>query len=414
MQGYAGATACIENGRDYSYADLLARIDQVAIRLPPERTIIPIEEPSIFEGLAQLLAIADSPHLAIPLPHLPEGQQRVMRAAAGLDGASMPKLYDELTRSGLILFSSGTSGKPKGMLHNLPALLRRYEGVRPRRDRVLQLLLIDHIGGLDAALRCLLAGSTLVIPKARTAEAAAASIAAHRVSVLPASPTFLNLMLINGVHQSYDCSSVKIIAYGAEAMSAPLLSRLGEAFPGAELQQKFGTSETGAIRIESAGRDSLFFCIKDRDTEWKILEDELWLRNPARILGYLDTSTGGLENDGWYRTGDLVEQDGEGRIRIVGRASALINIGGQKVHPTEIETVLLEMLEVEACRVFGESNPITGQQVACEIFSQAERNLQSWKQSIRQHCRGKLAPWKIPSSVTICPELQVSDRLKRR
>lgn len=370
---------------------------------------MPIQTASTFEGLAQLLAIANTNHIALPLPpDIPQAEQAQMR-----DVAAHSPLYDRLSGSGLILFSSGTSGQPKGMLHDLTALLNRFEPVGPRGDRTLQLLLIDHIGGLDAALRCLCAGSTLVIPEARTPEAAGRAIEAHRVNILPASPTFLNLMLMNGVPEQYDCRSVEIIAYGAEAMPQPLLERLGRAFPNADLQQKFGTSETGAVRIASSAKNSLFFRIKDPGTEWKIVDDELWLKTPSRILGYLNADESSLEADGWYRTGDLVEEGPGGSIRIIGRQSGTINVGGQKVHPAEVEAVLMEIEGIQACTVYGEPDPITGQRVACEIVSSEARDLRDWKRAIRTHCRGKLAPWKIPASVKVGETLNVNSRLKR-
>lgn len=408
FQQFNSKTACIEAGRAWSYADFLAAIDAAKSALGSAR-IVPIESASTVEGLAQLLAIADSNHIALPLPpEIPDAERAHMQAVA----ASSP-LYDQLPASGLILFSSGTSGQPKGMLHDLPALLDRFKQVKPRDDRTLQLLLIDHIGGLDAACRCLCAGSTLVIPAARTPEAAGRAIAAHQVNILPASPTFLNLMLLQGVPKQYDCGSLEVIAYGAEAMPEPLLKRLARAFPNADLQQKFGTSETGAIRIQSSGRDSLFFRIKDPDTQWKVVDDELWLKTPSRILGYLNATTDSLEADGWYRTGDLVATGPNGSLRIIGRQSATINVGGQKVHPAEVEAVLLELDGIEACRVYGAPDPITGQRVACEITSSGKQDARSWKRALRSHCRSKLAAWKIPASVKISETLGINTRMKR-
>lgn len=408
FKSFGSKTACIEGGRAWSYTDLLDAIEAAKSTLGDKR-IVPIQTPSTVEGLAQILAIANSNHIALPLPpNIPEAEHAHMQEVA----ASSP-LYDQLRGSGLILFSSGTSGKPKGMLHHLPALLNQFEQVGPREDRTLQLLPIDHIGGLDAALRCLCSGATLIIPEARTPDAAGRAIEAHKVNILPASPTFLNLMLINGVHEQYDCNSVEIIAYGAEAMPKPLLKRLEKAFPRADLQQKFGTSETGAVRIQSQGKDSLFFRIKDSDTKWKIVNDELWLKTPSRILGYLNADESPIEADGWYRTGDLVEEGPDESIRIIGRQSATINVGGQKVHPSEVEAVLHELEGIDACTVHGKPDPITGQRVACEIFSTRERDLRSWKRAIRNHCRGKLAPWKIPASVKVSETLNVNSRLKR-
>jgi acyl-CoA synthetase (AMP-forming)/AMP-acid ligase II len=312
-----------------------------------------------------------------------------------------------------VLFSSGTSGEPKGMLHNLDALLGRYKNLSARKDRSLLLLLIDHIGGLDSAFRCLFSGSTLVVPETRSPEAAGLAIASHQVNVVPASPTFLNLMLLSGTVQEHDLSTVEIIAYGAEAMPQKVLSRLAKAFPNAQLQQKFGTSETGAIRIKSIGNESLFFRIEDSDTQWKIVEEELWLKTPSRVLGYLNAADGGLEADGWYRTGDLVETDEHKNLRIIGRASAVINVGGQKVHPSEVETILNEIEGIEAVSIYGIAAPITGSTVACEIVVSGDEASRTWKRTIRNHCRGKLAPWKIPSSVKIVDSISVNIRMKK-
>ena len=400
--------ACIEAGRAWSYAEFSAAIDAAKSALGAER-VVPIKTASTVEGLAQLLAIVESSHIALPLPPtLPPAERERMCAVA----AESP-LYDQLgDSSGLVLFSSGTSGAPKGMLHRLPALLERFQSVSPRDDRTLQLLLIDHIGGLDAALRCLCAGSTLILPEARTAAAAGEAIQAQRVNVLPASPTFLNLMLLEGVPSQYDCRSLDVIAYGAEPMPESLLKRLRINFPHARLQQKFGTSETGAIRVQSEGDASLFFRITDPDTQWKILDGELWLKTPSRVLGYLNADDHALEANGWYRTGDLVEEN-NGALRIIGRRSELINVGGQKVHPAEVEALLLDLEGIEGCRVFGEPDPLTGQHVACEIASRMDRDARAWKRAIRQHCRSTLAPWKLPSSVAVTSELKVTARLKR-
>lgn len=400
--------ACIEGDKAWTYAELLAEIDSAGAAIGSER-IIPIQTASTAEGLAQLIAIAESNHIALPLPpEIPDAEQAHRRKIA-----TRSPLFDQLSGSGLILFSSGTSGEPKGMLHSLPALLNRFKQVTPRSDRTLQLLLIDHIGGLDAAFRCLCAGSTLVIPEARTPEAAGRAIETHQVNILPASPTFLNLMLINGVAGQFDCSSLEIIAYGAEAMPQALLERIGETFPNADLQQKFGTSETGAVRIQSCGKDSLFFRIKDPDTQWQVVDDELWLKTPSRIIGYLNSDENTLEAEGWYRTGDLVEEGPDGSLRIIGRQSATINVGGQKVHPSEIEAILHDIDGIDACFVYGVPDPITGQRIACEISASKTQDKRSWKRTIRNHCRSKLALWKIPTSLKISNMPAVNQRMKR-
>jgi acyl-CoA synthetase (AMP-forming)/AMP-acid ligase II len=439
LSPFSEQTACHEAQRAWSYRDFLACIDQLVISIEsaslPPQTVVSIQLEYSVEGLAALIASARTQLIAVPLPNeLPEHERTLNKQIAGVewsltssDGAfqlskeannasARPGLLNQLAgrhHAGLILFSSGTSGAPKAMLHDLNALLNRYQSVRPRMDRSLLLLLIDHIGGLDSAFRTLFSGSTLVIPDQRTPESASAAIAAHKVNILPASPTFLNLMLLAHAHEKYDCSSIEIIAYGAESMPQPLLDRIAEAYPHADLQQKFGTSETGAIRIKSTQRNSLFFQIADADTEWKVVNEELWLKTPSRILGYLNADETSLEAEGWYRTGDIVEEGPDHSIRIIGRESDWINVGGQKVHPAEIEAVIVELPSVTACRVFSKQDAITGNAIACEIVSSDKSDLRSWKRAIRNHCRGKLSPWKIPSSITVTAELSVTPRMKR-
>lgn len=404
--------AIVQDGRTYSYAELAEAITSAKKALGKEK-FIPITNEHAFESIAQLLAVSDTNQIALPIAsNITKERREEIDKALNCDVLNHADLFNKLERSGLVLFSSGTSGDPKGMLHNLPNLLNRFERIKPREDRTLQLLLMDHIGGIDASLRCLLSGSTLIIPDTLTPDAVGQSIQKHRVNVLPASPTFLNLMFISGIHKKYDCRSLEVIAYGAEPMPQNLLHRLAKAFPKAALQQKFGTSETGAVRIQSEANESLFFRIQDPDTQWQIIDKELWLKTPSRIIGYINSEQDSLEADGWYRTGDLVEESESGAIRIVGRKSDLINVGGQKVHPSEIESIINELPNLDSCRVFAEPHPITGQQIACEIFSTNEQDPREWKRTLRQHCRGRLEAWKIPSQITISSTPAMNERLK--
>jgi acyl-CoA synthetase (AMP-forming)/AMP-acid ligase II len=435
LEGFGAQIASYESERAWTYSDFVAEVRRfkalILAKLTTAPAVIAIQIDDTTQCLASILAIADLRQIALPLSSaLIEAEQVKQKQIAGAAWtlhadrlqpylgetvlSELAMLLSDRGHAGLILFSSGTSGEPKGMLHDLDALLDRYKRVRPREDRTIQLLLADHIGGLDSGFRTLFAGSTLIVPKARTAEAVGAAIEQYSANILPASPTFLNLMLLAHISEKCDCSSLEIIAYGAEPMPAQLLERLGQAFSFANFQQKFGTSETGAIRIKSQGRGSLYFRIDDSDVEWKVLEGELWLKASSRILGYLNADESSLEADGWYRTGDLVAESDGGFLRIIGRASQLINVGGLKVHPAELEQIINEIEGVVACRVYGKPAAVTGQMVACTIVSSSTEDLRSWKRLIRNHCRGRVAAWKIPASVSLSETLDVNHRLKSR
>jgi len=326
-----------------------------------------------------------------------------------------PCLLDQLSvkgGAGLILFSSGSSGEPKGMLHDLDALLDTYQEQRPKNLVLMVLLLFDHIGGINTLFHSLATGAKLVVPGNRSPDEVAALIERHRVAVLPASPTFLNLLLVSANHRQHDLSSLRIITYGTEPMAATLLQRLRNAFPKARLIQTFGTSETGIFRTSSPSSDSLWMRMDDPNREWKIVDGELWLRSRTQILGYLNYPMDRFTSDGWFRTGDQAEQRPDGSLRILGRRGELINVGGEKVWPAEVESVVLTIAGVVDCRVSGEANPITGQSVVAEVVAMPGVDLESLKMEIRRTCRARLSAYKTPTRVTFLESLG-NERLKK-
>src|SRR5262249_6777471 len=112
---------------------------------------------------------------------------------------------------GLVIFSSGSTGAPKAILHDLDAILEKFRRVREKKT-TLTFLLFDHIGGIDTMLGTFGNGGAIVTVAQRTPELVAKAIEAHRVHTLPTSPTFLNLFLISGVWEQRDLSSLKVIA----------------------------------------------------------------------------------------------------------------------------------------------------------------------------------------------------------
>jgi acyl-coenzyme A synthetase/AMP-(fatty) acid ligase len=298
--------------------------------------------------------------------------------------------------AGLVLFSSGTSGAPKAMVQDFSKFLASYESRHESDLVMLALLGFDHIGGLNTLFSSLAAGSLLVIPSSRSPSDVAAAISRHRVAVLPASPTFLNLLLAAGV--SAELASLRVITYGTEPMPESLLLRLKSAFPRVRFIQTFGTSETGIARTESPEPGSTFFRFSDEGLEWKIIEDELWLRSRTQIAGYFNASNERLTADGWFRTGDRVEQGPNGTLRVLGRFGEMINVGGEKLMPSEVESVVLTVPGVIDCRVRGEPSPLTGQTVVVDVVTDAADN-EALRAVIRGACRERLSRHKIPTRI---------------
>ena len=315
--------------------------------------------------------------------------------------------------AGLVLFSSGTSGHPKAMLQDLSNLLSTYESRRENSLTILSLLGFDHIGGINTILGGLAAGSLIVISESRAPEQVADVIKKHQVAILPATPTFLNLLLLAASHRLTDLVSLRLITYGTEPMPEALLTRLRQVLPSVRLIQTFGTTETGILKTESPDADSNFLRINDPSVEWKIVNDELWLKTHTQIRGYLNASNEKFTTDGWFMTGDKVEVGPNNTLRILGRSGEMINVGGEKLMPTEVESVILSVPGVVDCRVFGEKNAMVGQTVVADIIPQAGQNWESLRALIRQTCRQTLNPYKVPTRMNLVSAIS-TNRLKKQ
>ena len=387
-----------------------------------------------FAAIAMFLALLQNKNVVIPIviEDVEEINERLVEAQADkvikIDGKSVKVSFQKSSskhrlieniqqnqRSGLILFSSGSTGKPKVMIHDLDSLVDSYRDRKPRHLNMLIFLMFDHIGGLNTLLNTLGMGALAVLPEGRDPEEICSLIEKHKVNVLPASPTFLNLILMNGAHERYDLSSVRMITYGTEAMPEGLLKRLREAFPKVKFLQTFGTSETGIAQTISKASDSLFIKIDDPNLKYKIVDGELWLRSKTQVLGYLNAPMDSFTEDGWFMTGDLVETTEDGYIKIVGRSKEVINVGGLKVLPVEVESVLTTMPEIVDCIVYGQSNYITGQTaVADVVLRNPSLESQEMKKAIRQFALARMERYKVPTKINFVKEISFAGRFKKQ
>lgn len=311
---------------------------------------------------------------------------------------------------GLVLFSSGSTGKSKAALHNFTHLLEKFK-VSRHRMCTLTFLLLDHIGGINTLFYTLSNGGMVVSVRHRDPEVVCRAIECYRVELLPTSPTFLNLLLISEAYKRYDLSSLKLITYGTEVMPASTLQRLHELLPAARLLQTYGLSELGILRSKSKDSGSLWVKVGGEGFETKVVDGILWIRAQSAMLGYLNAPSP-FDAKGWMNTGDMVEVEGE-YIRILGRKSEIINVGGQKVYPAEVESVLLQMDNVKDAVVVGEKNPITGHIVTARVNLFESEDLRAFKQRMRAFCRDKLASYKLPVKVEISGQEQFNTRYKR-
>jgi acyl-CoA synthetase (AMP-forming)/AMP-acid ligase II len=342
-------------------------------------------------------------------------QERLERVDGGTMSPPALELLRELglrANPGLILATGGTTGVPKLVLHDLAALLATVPLRSGERHRVLSLMKLDHIGGLDVVLRSLAGGHLIVATPSRiNAETVARAVARHRVQVMPATPTILNLLLVSGAGRTYDLGSLRSVPYGAEPMPPSLLSRLRSAFPNVAFVERYGTSETGSLPTRG---DRLELPPGRKGFEWKIVDGELWVRSPARALGYLTGESGGFAAEGWFRTGDLAEESSSGSICVRGRRQDLINMGGEKFLPGEVENLLLQHPLVEDCRAFAVQNALVGEAVGAEIVWRGEdRDPLEVKRALRDHFPDEAVRRRLPAFVTLVDAVAATGNQKK-
>lgn len=393
--------------------------------------VVALHAPHSAQASAALLALAELKAISVPITNVPAEKRREFHDVGQVewvidvsDGSGEPHIYPtgrhadhdlfELLRiesaPGLVLFSSGTTGRSKASVLNLELMLSRYSE-RRAPQRILSFLNLDHIGGINTLLHTLSQGGAVITVPQRTPDEVFRTIERDRVNVLPTTPTFLTMTLISGAHLKYDTSTLKLLTYGTEPMPQQTLERLAIDLPNVKLKQTYGLSELGIMATKSKANDSLWIQLGGADFDFKVIDGVLWIKSKMAMLGYLNADAP-FDDDGYFNTQDAVEVDGD-YLRILGRKSELINVGGEKVYPNEVESVLLEMSNVADVTVSGRPNPVTGSIVQAAIKLINPEDGHSLRKRIDEHCASRLEPFKIPAAIIISVVDHHNDRFKK-
>ncbi|OLC67005.1 MAG: AMP-dependent synthetase [Candidatus Rokubacteria bacterium 13_1_40CM_4_67_11] len=426
--------AVVWQDEPFSYAWLLVAVgrwaDFLRNRALAPGTVVSLEADFSPTSIALLLALVEHGAIIVPLTPSVEAKKPEFRdiaqveatiSIAGSDRAYLRKtgvaasheLFERLRiagRPGLVLFSSGSTGTSKAAVHDFVPLLEKFKVPR-HALRTLTFLLFDHIGGVNTLLYVLSnAGCVVTVPK-RSPEVVCAAIERHRVQLLPTSPTFINLLLMSEAYKRHDLSSLEMVTYGTEVMPETTLERFHRLFPRVRLLQTYGLSEVGILRSQSRAADSLWVKVGGDGFETRVVDGMLQIRARSAMLGYLNAPSP-FTSDGWLPTGDAVDVDGE-YLRIRGRHSEIINVGGEKVYPAEVESVLQSMEGVKDVTVGSEPNPISGQIVTARVKLATGESLPEFRKRMRLFCRDKLPLFKIPQKVVLVDEAMHGERFKK-
>jgi len=430
---YNDQIAIIWKDASFSYKNILQRIHKWRDELTDleSGTIVGLEGDFSPETISLLYALIEKNAIIAPfdINHTEKNRKKYEIAQLDLlirvqseenivftkmgDGIAKNDLYKDIIENaipGLVLFTSGSSGEPKAALHNFSKLLDKFR-VKRKSLRTINFLLFDHWGGLNTLFHIMSNGGTVIILENRTPDYVCELIEKHKVELLPTSPTFLNMLIISRAYERYSLESLKMISYGAEPMPESLLKNLNKLFPAITLQQTYGLIELGVMRSKSEDNGSLWVKIGGEGFSVRVVDDMLQIKSDSAMVGYLNAPSPFTE-DGWFMTGDAVEVKND-YFRILGRKSELINVGGEKVFPQEIENTILEIPDIEDVLVYGETHPLTGKIVCAKIKYAGSEGKAEVVSIIRKYCRTKLEPFKVPVKIQLVDESFESGRFKK-
>jgi acyl-CoA synthetase (AMP-forming)/AMP-acid ligase II len=317
----------------------------------------------------------------------------------------------------VVLFTSGTTGTPKPIPLTHGVLARRVKGFAvapdPKAAPAVSLICVPfhHVAGLVGVLVGLAGGNTAVFQSHFDAGEWLTLIERHGVQRAFLVPAMLHRILEHASFEEADLSSLQMITYGAAPAAPELVERAVAAMPRVAFINVFGQTETlGAVtalgpddhragRAGSVGRamPGVEIRIVDPATGDDVPEGEVgefWVRAEHTVTA------------GWVRTGDLVRRDSDGYLYATGRMSDVINRGGEKIDPAEVETVLRAHASVADAAVFGIPDAELGERVGAGVVPRGDlaeaSELQSW-------CRERLASFKVPERIVFLNELPLTE-----
>lgn len=365
---------------------------------------VPVAVDTRVCDIIDLLAVYRAGGAAVPIHRVTPGPRRReildrLRPSAMLAGAAT------------VVFTSGSTGAPKGVVLRADRQASKLAAIRaetrwPDGARTLLALQLSFSFGQWVSWLTLLTGGTLVVPERLGVAAVAARLAAGGIDRLPAVPTLLRGLLDAGA-----TDFAGVVLAGGETLPASLGRRLRETWPAARVGDIYGLTETGTSDFlvdpqdYDAARGSLGRPASGIDV--RVADDgELRIRSPWGMAGYLDDpgrTAAAYDGDGYFRTGDLVARRPDGRLALVGRASEMINRGGLKVAPREVEEALAAHPGVAAALVAGIPDPATGETVAAAVVARPGAELDP--EALRGWVAERLERYKAPTRILLLPTL---------
>jgi acyl-CoA synthetase (AMP-forming)/AMP-acid ligase II len=423
---FRGQSVLISSDRQLVFVLALLQLDGIAARIvlcPPD--LAPVHVPEVLAEANVDAIVCDGTG---PAAHLSSATPPFTCPAAPypteqVPGQQVPSFRDHTRRAATewLLFTSGTTGRPKLVVHTLASLASPLDdALVVARDAVWSTFYdVRRYGGLQILLRALLGGGSMVLSQANESVAAFLERAGrYGVTHMSGTPSHWRRALMSSAAKRI---SPRYVRLSGEVADQAILNNLAEAFPEAGIAHAFASTEAGVafdVRDGLAGFPARLIGRPGAKAEVKVENGSLHIRSRCTASRYLGDRGALVDADGFVTTGDIVALRGD-RYHFVGRREGVINVGGQKVHPEEVEAVINQHPGVQMARVYGRPSPITGALVVADIVMQSPAGQDTFdtiRHEILAVCRAALPAHKVPVILKAVASLDVAEsgKLVRR
>lgn len=301
----------------------------------------------------------------------------------------------------MTLFTSGTTGIPKKVSHNFKSITRFVRLSEGNKNNIWGFAYNpSHMAGIQVFFQALLNGNAIIRLFGLKSRDIYDEIRDNKVTHISATPTFYKLLL--------PCDEtfpfVERITSGGEKFNETTFKQVHEIFPNAKITNVYASTEAGTL---FASANDIFGIRPEQEHLIRIENNELLIHNS--LMGYTGNNTGE-----WYNTGDIVEivPGRPLKFRFANRKSEMINVGGYKVNPAEVEEAILSLPGIKNVRVYPKTNSVLGNIICCEVVADDSRITET---SIRKFLESKVQEFKIPRIISFVEELSTTrtGKLKR-
>lgn len=326
----------------------------------------------------------------------------------------------------VILYTSGTTGRPKGATLTHKSLIASGQAQRDHTDFgpdnvQISCMPLNHVGGLTCAITtCLIGGGQCVMLPTYSPEATIKAISEYGGTNFGGVPTMWKLMIDHPSFASYDTSTMREAVIGGSNAEPTLCRQITESFPGARLTNLYGLSESSGAAVMSAASDSLevvstYIGVPIGGIEARIVdfdgtvigagaEGELHLRGDGVAAGYWnmpEETRATFREDGWLSTGDVATMTEDGHVALRGRLKEMYVQGGYNVYPVEVENLLTSHPAVAMAAGIGVADEVLGEVGRFFILKQGEVS----ETELIDFCRQRLADYKVPREIVFVDEM---------